>query len=173
MNILPCPLKDRNQPETLVDFVAGRLDEQATTAVAEHAAECAACREFIAGQAAVWTALDEVPAVAVPGDFDSRLYARIAAQQNDPWWQRACRRVFESGEPGSWRPAAVLSAACAVALAVLLVRTPVEQKTMPHFDGATIEAAKTGPVDSPDVESIEKALEDVEMLRLVSSTSSL
>ena len=45
-----------------------------------HIAICPACREFAAGQRAVWQALDTWEAAPVSPDFDRRLYRRIEAR---------------------------------------------------------------------------------------------
>lgn len=170
---LPCPIRERNKPEVLLDFVAGRLTAAETAALTEHAADCPDCSTFIAEQSKVWVALDGLAVPVVSSDFDAKLYARIATQNRAPWWQRTWNRVFASGEPGSWRPAFAATVACALLVGVAVVRNPAERpigpvavKSAPMVP-AKMESARVTSVEAADVESIERALEDVEFLRMV------
>ena len=169
-NQICCPFSLSAQPAELLDYVAGRVDARRAAALEEHAADCEACQQFIADQAVLWRELDEfTPAEISPG-FDEAVLAQVAAHDRAPWWVRAWRHVFAAGEPGAWRPALALSAACAVILAVGLVRVPGMQPTASITGArpAAIQPTGTAFVEAHDLELAEKALEDMEMLQVVS-----
>jgi anti-sigma factor RsiW len=81
-----CPLGNRENAELLVAYSSGKLDASKAAGVHEHLAECAACREFVHGQQAVWAALDAWDPEPISADFNRRLYQRIDAQVS--WWDR-------------------------------------------------------------------------------------
>ncbi len=168
MNRMPCPLNDRK--EVLLDYVAGRLPADARPAVEAHAADCPPCQEFLAEQGALWSTLDSFESPSVSSDFDERLYARIASQEKASFWWKAWQRIFESGEPWSWRPAIAASAVFAIIMAVVLIR-PAGAPYSNGGDAAKVEAIRSAGVDSPDVEAVEAALEDLEMLKLGTGSS--
>jgi hypothetical protein len=96
--------------------------------------------------------LDEWEPEPVSADFDERLYRRIETQEGRSWWRTLFRPVL----PFSLRPVVPLAAACLLAVAALLVRTPVGL--------GTNEVVRAEPVD---IEQVERALEDMEMLLLL------
>lgn len=169
-NQLSCPMKNSAQPELLVDFVARRLDAARAAAVEDHAADCEACQQFVADQAMLWRELDLFTPAAISPRFDDAVYARLAADDRSPWWVRTWRKIFAAGEPGAWRPALALSAACAVVLTVGLVQLPgsLPGKHSTGHSPATVEQAVVPAADSRDVELAERVLEDLEMLQVVS-----
>jgi len=112
---------------------------------------CPACREFRDGQRALWEALDQWEARPVSADFDRRLYRRIEEQEQMGWWTR----VFRSMQPILWRPALPIAAtACLVLVAAFLSVDPGR---------IAVPAAESQQVR--EVEQVERALEDLEMLR--------
>jgi anti-sigma factor RsiW len=160
-----CPMIHPAQPEALLDYVAGRLNTQQAAALEDHAADCEACQQFIADQAVLWRELDSfTPAEISPG-FDQAVFAQVAAHDRAPWWVRGWRHLFAAGEPGAWRPALALSAACAVVFAVALVRLP---GGLPSERSVVVDQAATASsVEVRDIELAERALEDMEMLQVV------
>ncbi|MDX2178324.1 MAG: hypothetical protein SFV18_01945 [Bryobacteraceae bacterium] len=152
-----CPIA-QNRPDVLIDYVARRLDLGRLREVEDHAAGCEPCREFVAEQAAAWSALDSYSAPPVSIDFDRALYRRIESENRDPWWKRFGRRIFFAGEPGVWRPAMAATAACTLLFAIAL--------TVPKRVPAIVEKAEAPAVETAEVESVEQALEDLEMLRV-------
>lgn len=168
MNRMPCPINDRK--EVLLDYVAGRLPAEARSAVEAHAVDCPPCQEFLAEQGALWSALDTFDAPAVSSDFDERLYARIASQEKAGFWWKTWQRIFESGEPWSWRPAVAASAVFAIVMAVILIR-PASAPYSSAGDAAKVESIRSAGLEAPDVEAVEAALEDLEMLKLGTGSS--
>jgi len=168
MNRMPCPINDRK--EVLLDYVAVRLPAEARSAVEEHAVDCPPCQEFLAEQGALWSTLDSFESPAVGSDFDKRLYARIASQEKASFWWKAWQRIFESGEPWSWRPAIAASAVFAIVMAVVLIR-PSSAPYGSGGDAAKVESIRSAGIDVPDVEAVEAALEDLEMLKLGTGSS--
>jgi anti-sigma-K factor RskA len=109
----------------------------------EPGVECADCRGF----AAVWERLDEFETPEVTAGFDSRLYARIAAEddQRASGWRRLWRN-------GIWRPVAPLAAvAAAVAALVLFLHAPV------HPDAAK-------QANNVEIEQVAQAVDDLDLL---------
>ncbi|MCX6593993.1 MAG: hypothetical protein NTZ56_20970 [Acidobacteria bacterium] len=169
-NELSCPMKNSAQPELLLDYVARRLDAARAAALEDHAASCECCQQFMADQALLWQELDLFEPAAISPKFDQSVYARLAADDRSPWWVRTWRKLFAAGEPGAWRPAMALSAACAVVLTAGLIQLPGSmpwRHTAIH-GSAAVEQAVAPVADARDVELAEKALEDLEMLQVVS-----
>jgi anti-sigma factor RsiW len=140
-----CPNRER-----LVERAAGRLEGEAAGEVERHLAGCSECQEWLASQAGVWAALDGWPPPPVSEDFDRRLYARLEEEDRRgrrwafPW------RVFRLRPVLSWALAAML-----VFAAVLL-----ERPKAPPPPGRGRPA-----VETIDPDRLERALDDVEMLR--------
>lgn len=147
---MSCP---RDRSELLVDYCAGRLEPGAAADLARHLARCEACRDFTERQSAVWNSLDLWEPRPVSPDFDRRLYERIEAGERAPWWSRLVRPAL-----ADIRPALSLALASVIVLAALLVHpirhaAPVPEKVR---------------VETVDADRLERALEDVEMLRQLS-----
>jgi anti-sigma factor RsiW len=79
-----CPSETPQSVDLLLAFIANRLDALEAAAMAEHAARCPACREWIAGMGSVRQGLDAWEAPPVSADFDRRLFARV--EKEVPWW---------------------------------------------------------------------------------------
>ncbi len=139
--------------ELLVDFCAGRLEPGIAAEVARHVACCEACRNVVESQAAVWKALDTWEPSPVSPDFDRRLYERIEAEECAPWWNRLLRPGF-----ANIRPALSLALASIVLLSALLIH-PIKHAA-PVPDKVRVETV--------DADRLERALDDVEMLRQLS-----
>jgi anti-sigma factor RsiW len=136
-----------------MEFVAGRLDADATARIEVHLESCPACRELAAGQRAVWETLDGWKAAPVSAGFDSRLYARIA--QDVSWWDRALRpfrpSMFRWGLP-------VAAAAGLVVMAGVMI--------VDHSSGVSSAPRKASvQLETLRPDQAESALEDMEMLR--------
>jgi hypothetical protein len=143
-----------------LELSAGRLDADTAIRLERHAAGCPSCHELLSSQRLVWDALDGFPAAPpVSPSFDDRLYARIALEQQDGWLVRTWRRIFEAGRPVNWKPMVSMAAACAVLVTAVLVRQPETISGKP--------APVTVAFDQSEIESIERALEDFEMLHAV------
>ena len=72
-----CPLKRVETTDLLLEYSARRLDASRAAALGRHVEACAECSAFLAGQRAVWDALDEWEAPPVSMDFNRRLWQRI------------------------------------------------------------------------------------------------
>ena len=133
---MTCLNKNEQGAELLTGYLAKTLDAAGMAEVDGHIQECADCR----GLVSVWGKLDEFAAPEVAGDFDARLYARIAAEDaRRPWWRRLL-----------WRPAVPLVAAGAlVGLGLLMVpRTPDPAKQ----------------ANQMDIEQVAQAVDDMDLL---------
>lgn len=139
--------------ESLMEFVAGRLDAEAQARMERHLESCSACRELAAGQRAVWETLDGWKAAPVSPDFDRRLYARI--EQPISWRDRLI---------GSFRPATLrwgLPLAATAGLVVMAGMILVDRSggVRPAPEKASIQLETLRP------DQAEGALEDMEMLQ--------
>ncbi len=145
-----CPIQTQEQAELLLAYCARRLDPETARALERHMEHCAECRRFGEQQRLVWEALESWEALPVSQDFDRRLYERIeqARRAGGGWasallgWARA-----------SLRPSWSLAAASVLMLAMALLRSPAPPPT-PEGDAEWVE-----------VERVERALEDLEMLQ--------
>ena len=72
--------------ELIVDYVAGTLDARREAEFQRHIESCAGCGDAVAGQKAVWAALDQWRGLAVSPDFDRRLFQRIAEAETPGRW---------------------------------------------------------------------------------------
>ena len=138
-----CFTDNPQSAELLTDYCAGTLDAERAGEIEAHLQKCAECKALVQAQHTVWEALDSWRPVEVSASFDAKLYARIGAEAKRPWWKQAL-----------WRPLLPLAAA-GVALALALM------VWMPR---------RTAPADSPvrvekiDVQQIEQALDDMDLL---------
>jgi anti-sigma factor RsiW len=64
----------------LVEYLDGRAKPAERHAVEEHLSSCASCSLRVEEFRALWTALDDLPAISPSPSFDAALRARIAAE---------------------------------------------------------------------------------------------
>jgi anti-sigma factor RsiW len=147
---MQCPIQSRENAELLLAYVERKLEPELAVTFERHLQACPACRDALAAQAAVWSALDRWEAAEISADFDLRLYARIEADQQRAWW----RRVFDPALPRSIRPAMPVAAAAMLLVAIGLFRAPSEADWQRDRKVTTI-----------DVEQVESTLDDIEMLQ--------
>jgi hypothetical protein len=86
-----CPIEGQEGMERLLAYSRGRNDSGQAGALAQHVEACAACREVVEAQRAVWAGLNEWAAPDVSADFNRRLYNRI--ERDVPWLDRLIRPV--------------------------------------------------------------------------------
>lgn len=147
---MECPTKTGQGPDLFLAYVAGNLPSAARLALERHFRVCPGCRGLVEAQQQVWSALDSWEPQHISTDFNRKLYARIAAEDARPWYRRVRSLNW------SLRPALPVAAACAVVFAGYLLREPL-----------------TAPDTSPriavehriDMEQVERALDDIEMLK--------
>ena len=180
-----CPMQSPDNAEVLLDYCARALPADTLARLDAHVAICSSCRQELSAQQQLWSALEEFDAgeLRVSADFDRRLYARIDAEQQDNFWVRGWRSIFASGQPGAWRPAFSMGLAGVAVMALLLVRmpNPFSADAAPVVPSVAVAvtteettpdaAVKTATVDSKDIERLDSALEDIEMLHVLGSTS--
>jgi len=138
--------------ELLPAYAAGRLDQASRANVERHLEDCAACRELVGGQRAVWDALGAWEAPPVSADFDRRLYARIAREVS--WWDRALR-PFHPALVRQWLP--IAAAACLMVMAGVVVHRSGDVEPAPQKASAQLESLRPEQVDS--------AIEEIETVR--------
>ncbi|MGA2877731.1 MAG: zf-HC2 domain-containing protein [Bryobacteraceae bacterium] len=89
-SLLGGALKHSECSELIVDYVAGTLDARREVEFQRHIESCTGCWDAVAGQRAVWAALDQWRSLPVSPDFDRRLFKRIAeAESHGRWSWRA------------------------------------------------------------------------------------
>jgi len=143
---MSCPIGSHEQLELLQAYCAGERNTPDASALEKHLEVCAACRELVASQQAVWSALDEWKAPAASADFDRRLFARIEREVS--LWDR----LLQPFRPLWVRLAVPLAAAGCVAIMVgiMLDRRSVQPQPV--------------PAELAQPEQIEHALDDMQML---------
>jgi len=153
-----CPLLSEETKAMLLDFAAGRLHRTRAERIARHAAHCEACVDFIAGQATVWSALDEWELAPVSSSFNRRFWSRMAESDRAPWYVR----LADSLRFGGWKPA------IPVAVAVLLIAAGF---LMDHRNvvPATQRGSGTG-VSVIEVDQMERSLDDLQLLKQFDTT---
>ena len=149
-----CPTKMNEDAEILLDYCAQTLSPLQTVEFENHLKQCADCSRLVDAQKEVWGALEAWTPVPVSVNFDARLYARIAQEQTAPAWQVWLRRIFQPPVPYPlWKSAVPLIAACAVLAVALSVKMPDATDAKPQLRP-----------DKVDIEQVEQALEDLDIL---------
>jgi anti-sigma factor RsiW len=157
-----CPTKRNEDAETLLDYCARKLSPTQTAEFEIHLKQCADCSRLVDAQKEVWGALEAWTPAPVSMNFDARLYARIAQEQAAPAWQTWLRRIFQPPIPyPMWKSAVPLVAACALLAAGLSMRMP----DAPNPSHPQLHA------DKVDIEQVEQALEDFDILTPPAQTS--
>jgi anti-sigma factor RsiW len=133
--------------DLLLDYTAGRLDDEQRFRLERHMQECPACAAFRIEQAAVWEALDlwEPPPVSM--DFNRRLWQRIESAAATPWY----RTLAESLGFANWKPLVPLTAAMLVIAAGFVFDHPARSTAV---SGMTIREA----------DQVEQTLDDIDLL---------
>jgi anti-sigma factor RsiW len=147
---MKCP-REFGEGADLLAYVAGRLDEPRAAALERHMESCGHCRDFVAGQQAVWQALDAWEAAPVSSDFDRNLYRLI--EQKGSWWNRLL-------DPLRLLPARRLVPVAAALCLVAAAGWIVEQRPAPQRR----QAPGVAKVDSLQPDQVEHALDDMQML---------
>ena len=153
---MKCPLETREHPRLLLDFCSGRLDTVTAADLERHVAGCLACTHRCAKYRDLWSAMDDWRAHPISADFDRRFYERLGAEKKVAWWHRLWQPFWP-------RPAVPVAAAAAlVALAGFMLETSNPKRTAepPEPQAQTLE-----------VEQVERTLEDLDMLRVLSQTA--
>lgn len=170
---MQCPVQSRETAELLLDYCARRLDADVTASLDRHVESCAECRDFVTGQRMVNAALESYQEFTprISDDFDRLLYSRIEAEQEDGWWKRVWRKVFESGEPVSWKPAFSMVAACVVLVGGLFLHQSVNVEPVDSEDAPAVavagEKSAEKQVAKQEIEGLDQALADLEMVAIL------
>lgn len=154
-----CTRVSPERMEAILAYASGTLETEEQIHLERHLSICQACRAVAARQKEVWDALDAWKPSPASEDFDEKLYARIAADQNASWRQRL------RGYRWSWalRPALPVAAASAALLFGFLLR---QSPTAPaHSEAARAAGAKVS------IEQVERALDDMDMLKQMGLTT--
>ena len=160
---MKCPSESKEHTELLLARCAGKLDPETTMQLDRHLSACPACREFQTRQQAVWQALDAWEVQPVSADFDRRLYRRIEEQAQSSWWSRWMRPSFPSG---LWSRGVPLAATAGLLLlAGMILERPGKVVAPEDLAGVRVESVQ------PD--QVERALDDMEMLRQIRLTTSV
>jgi hypothetical protein len=148
-----------NREEALLGYISGSLEARKAALFEKHVEICAECREFVAAQKSVWESLDLFEPVPVSDDFNRRLYARIAQTS---WWDRLVASVSSPFRlPGIVRQGLPLAAAAALIAAAVVVW----QRPAPAPASAPRKAALSAEADPLQPDKVQRALDDMEMLR--------
>ena len=99
---------------------------------------------------------------AVSEDFDQKLYARIARQEQLPWWKRQWNALAHPATGFSWKPAVPVSLACAALCAAFLIHDSAETRTAAPAAPAAVQTEQDA--QKVDINLVEHALDDMDML---------
>lgn len=147
---MECPIQARGKKDLLLDYCSHSLDAGSAAEVEAHLAACPGCKAWTEAHMRTWSLLDDWQAAPISPDFERKLRERIALQEErTPWW----KAVWQSFAARPLKPA--LSAAL-VALLLLAGLLFVRPTSAP-------------PQETIDADRLEKALDDVDMLRQVGS----
>jgi hypothetical protein len=147
-----CPIEDDEGDELILAYGANTLTPQQHIDLERHLGICASCRERAEAQRVVWTALDSWPPTVVSPDFDDRLFRRIANEQPSAWWRQL--------SPANWRSTLPVAVACAALIAAFLMKNPALRPEIPAHQQPQLQ-----------IEQVEHALDDMEMLKQLSIES--
>jgi hypothetical protein len=120
----------------------------------QHLSTCAECAAFLAGQTEVWRALDAWEPEPISLDFNRQLWRRIDAAAAAPWY----RKLADSLRLGAWKPALPLTAALFLVATAFMMDHP---RAVP----VTPSAGNASGVSVVEAEQVEKALDDIQLLR--------
>jgi anti-sigma factor RsiW len=154
-----CPLQSEDTLDLLLDFSAGRLDSARSSLLERHMDSCARCAAFRAEQTELWNALDAWEPEPVGSRFNRRLWQRIDAIALEPWY----RRFLDGFRFRAWKPAFPLAAAACIITAGFLL----DHANTPASKGV----AGASGVSVAEVDQVEKALDDIQLLRRLDSAS--
>lgn len=152
-------------PETVVEYCAGTLDRKAAMEFEQHAAVCADCKHALSEQQRLWTLLDVWDDVPISADFNRRLYKAIEREETLSPLKRYARLITARFTRFSWRPVMPAAALAATLAVALMIGTP---RPLP-YSVAPDSQIKSEKID---VDQVERALDDVEMLQKLSDASS-
>jgi hypothetical protein len=171
---MDCIKNNKQGAEILTDYCAGTADPRVAAEIDAHTKVCAECRAMVEAQCAVWEMLDAWTPAEVSRDFDARLYARIASEQNGPVWRRWWSRLFQPATPHAWwKPMVSLGAAAAIVSMALIVRlpeqiAPVQQKSTIVQSAAQASSQPAGSPEEIDLQQVQQALDDLDIVAPVS-----
>jgi hypothetical protein len=154
-----CPLKRVETTDLLLEYSARRLDASRAAALGRHVEACAECSAFLAGQRAVWDALDEWEAPPVSMDFNRRLWQRIDRAAELPWY----RGLFEALRTANWKPVFPMAAAVLVIAGGFLLDHRGERAVTPN--------AATPGVSIIEADQLDQTLDDIQLLRQLDSVA--
>ncbi len=151
----------RKDPEILIEYCAGTLDGERAAQFEKHITDCGECAGLVREQRAVWQTLGEWTGPEVSETFDSKLYARIAQEQQLPLWSRWWNRITQPAAPmAAWKPAVAMLVACAVLAVGIGMRAP--HTTVPVT--TTPVASATDDAAPVDIEQVATALDELDLL---------
>jgi hypothetical protein len=133
----------------LLEAAAGRVTPDSLARIMA----CPHCAELLAEQTALLSTLDDFAAPEAPLGFDARLRARIAAEARPSFWERL--RIA----PLIWRTGMPALALCGAVLCVMLLDRQTD-RPLPT-------KAKVNVTEGEDVQALENALDDIEMLNVI------
>jgi len=154
-----CPLRRVETTDLLLDYSARRLDAARAAALGRHVEVCAECGAFLAGQMAVWDALDEWTPPPVSMDFNRRLWQRIDRAAELPWY----RSLIAALRAANWKPVFPMAAAVLVIAGGFLLDHRGERAVTPN--------AATPGVSIIEADQLEQTLDDIQLLRQLDSVT--
>ena len=110
----------------------------------------------------IWSELDRWQPAVISEDFDRKLYARIDRHDGRNWWQRF---LAAAGALAEGRPFVSVAATCLIIVVGIVLQSPEKTKAVaPQQESLRLEVLEP--------EQVERGLEDLEMLKQLSTMSS-
>jgi anti-sigma factor RsiW len=157
-----CPLKRVETTDLLLEYSARRLDASKAAVLARHIEVCAECSAFLAGQTAVWDALDAWEPPPVSMDFNRRLWQRIDRAAEMPWY----RGLFDALRAANWKPVFPMAAAVLVIAGGFLLDHRGERAVTPNSATPGVSG-----VSIIEADQLDQTLDDIQLLRQLDSVA--
>jgi hypothetical protein len=154
---MKCPVQAGGNAEILLDYCARKLDAETVALLELHMTDCPTCRAFHDAQSKLWMDLESWKSVPVSPDFNRRLFSRIDAEEQKPWW-REWRGIWTGF---TLEPAMPFAATVLVAFAAFLFQATTTVPPLPDRPALQAETR----FDAADMEQAASDLEDLDMLR--------
>ena len=160
MNEADCPLRKEETADLWLDYSAKRLDAAGVAMLERHGENCLECSKFRMEQTVVWDALDRWEPMPVSMDFNRRLWRRIDAAANAPWY----RSLADSLRFANWKAVFPLAATILVIAGGFLLDHPRNSAPGNRAPGNRAAASIEG-VSVTQADQLEQTLDDIQMLR--------
>jgi hypothetical protein len=159
---MTCPATTRDGEAKLLAFVAGKIRGPEGARFRSHVDGCSRCEEFVSGQQALWSLLDEWEPELGPTEFDRTFAVRLNNLAPEPRWLQAGRYFT------AWmsRPALSLAALTMLMALGLYLKSPFGSAVPDQFKAPVQQ--NVSPVEA---EQMDRAFDDLQLLHQLDAPS--